>query len=314
MNTSSPRLSRRQALRRTLASASLLGLVGCGSSNAPVAGKSFAVSFQTLNNPFFVDLNHGIKEIIESHGDRLQTLDAKLDSAKERNDLSDVIQQQPAAIFLNPVNWEGVRGSLLAAKRAGVPIITVDTQVGDADLVAAQVASDNVQAGRLAAEALGAVKPKAKLVVLHLSITKSCLDRVKGFRAVLAEKFPDMVVLETQEGGGSTEISQNIMKDILGHVKELDAVFAINDPSALGAYAAIKSSPEWRNKSITIVSIDGSKLGKEAVKDGRLLATVEQFPIEMGHLAAKLAYDLLAGKPIEKEVKIPVKTFTKESA
>lgn len=309
MNTPLP--TRRQALR-SLAAAPLLGLAGCGSSGGNQ--KLFAVSLQTLNNPFFVDLDRGLREVIEANGDRLHTLDAKKDSARERNGLLDVIQQQPAAIFLNPVNWEAVRSSLEAAKRAGVPVISVDTQVQDENLVAAQVASDNVEAGRLAAETLGKVKPKAKIVILHLTAAKSCLDRVAGFKEVIEKKFPEMRILATHEGEGTTEGSQPVMKDVLGQEKELDTVFAINDPSALGAYAAIHNAPEWRDRGVTIVSIDGSQLAKEAVRRGELLVTVEQFPVEMGNVAAKLAYDFLAGKPYEKDVKIRVKAYTKDSA
>src|SRR5207302_6763520 len=80
-------------------------------------GRLFAVSFQTMNNPFFVDLNEGLKKVVEAHGDRLVTLDAQVNSLKQKNDVSDVLQQQPAVIFINPVNWEGVRGTLVEAKR-----------------------------------------------------------------------------------------------------------------------------------------------------------------------------------------------------
>src|SRR5437868_9894947 len=69
------------------------------------SGRLFAVSFQTMNNPFFVDLNEGLKKVIEARGDRLVTLDARFDSLKQRNDIADVLQQQAAVIFLNPVNW-----------------------------------------------------------------------------------------------------------------------------------------------------------------------------------------------------------------
>ena len=100
--------------------------------------------------------------MVEAHGDRLVTLDAQFNSLKQKNDISDLLQQQPAAIFINPVNWEGVRGSLIEAKRKDVPVIIVDAPVSDPELVLCQVASDNIEAGRLAAEALAKVNPKAQ--------------------------------------------------------------------------------------------------------------------------------------------------------
>ena len=106
------------ALRLTLCSALVFLVAGCGkettgkpSSGNP--GRLFGVSFQTMNNPFFVDLNDGLKRALDSQGDRLTTLDAQFNSLKQKNDISDLIQQQPAAIFINPVNWEGIKGSLI---------------------------------------------------------------------------------------------------------------------------------------------------------------------------------------------------------
>src|SRR4051812_11522430 len=162
---------------------SLLAWAGCEKKSAPEAagaghGRLFAVSFQTMNNPFFVDLNDGLKQVIEEHGDRLVTLDGQFSSLKQKNDLSDLIEQKPAAIFLNPVNWEGVRGTLVAARNAKIPVIVVDAPVPDAELVLTQVASDNVEAGRLAAQALGEANPKAKVAILQYSVNKACIDRV----------------------------------------------------------------------------------------------------------------------------------------
>ena len=114
------------------------------------------------------------------------TLDAQFNSLKQKNDISDLLQQRPAAIFVNPVNWEGIRGSLAEAKRKDVPVIVVDAPVSDPDMVLRQVASDNVEAGRLAAQVLAEANPRAKVVILHHSINKACIDRVDGFKEVAA--------------------------------------------------------------------------------------------------------------------------------
>ncbi len=191
-------------------------------------------------------------------------------------------------------------------------MIVVDTPVGDVDLVLAQVASDNLAAGRLAAEALGRVKPAAKVVILHHSVAKSCIDRVAGFREAAA-KFPGMAVLQTEEGKGTVEGSRTVMVDLLGQFPGLDAVFAINDPSAIGCASAVEGTP-GRAGSVEIVTVDGSKEGIAAVKAGRLLATVAQSPAEIGRVAVGLAFDHLEGKPVAKDVKIPVKLVSRETA
>lgn len=292
--------------------------LGCSGSNSSATrpasaqkGRLFAVSFQTMNNPFFVELNEGIKKVVESHGDRLVTLDAQWDSLKQKNDLSDVIHQNAAAIFINPVNWEGIKGTLLQAKEKKIPCIVVDAPAKDVDLVLCTVASDNVEAGRLACRALAKVKPNAKIVILHYSVNKACIDRVAGFKEEMA-KHPGMAILDTTDSPGTIEDARPKMKDLLGRFKDLDAAFPINDPAALGCISALESA----NKvgEVTIVTVDGSAAGVAAIKAGKLHSTSAQFPKEIGRVAAEKVYDHLAGKGVEKDVKIKVELITKENA
>ena len=288
---------------------------GCGekpqdAGPTPAKGRLFGVSFQTMNNPFFVDLNDGLKKVIEGRGDRLVTLDAQFNSLKQKNDVSDVLQQQPAALFINPVNWEGIKGSLIEAQRKKVPVIVVDAPVSEPELVLCQVASDNVEAGRLACEALAKLNPKARVVILGYSVNKACIDRVAGFRSEAA-KHPELRILDTQDVKGTTEATRPVMRDMLGRFPELNAAFPINDPGALGCISAIESAGKLGQ--VTVVTVDGSREGAAAIQSGKLHSTSAQFPKEIGRVAAEKAYEHLDGKPVEKEVKIPVKLITKEN-
>ena len=291
----------------------MLSVTGCKPSSPASGGggKLFGVSFQTMNNPFFVDLNKGLQAVIEGNGDRLVTLDAQFNSLKQKNDVADLLQQQPVAIFINPVNWEGIKGTLVEAKRKNVPVIIVDAPVSDPDLVLCQVASDNIEAGRLACEELARIKPEARIVILHLSVNKACIDRVAGFKAELA-KHPGMRILDTQEGKGATEAARPVMRDMLGRFPELDAAFPINDPSAAGAISAIEAA--GRTGQVTVVTVDGSREGAAAILSGKLHSTSAQYPREIGRLAAEKAYEHLAGKPVDKDIVVPVKLITKENA
>ena len=282
------------------------GAAGCRPQEQ---GRRFAVSFQVMNNPFFVDLEAGLREVIEAHGDRLVTLDAQFKPDKQRNDLADVIQQDVALIFVNPVNSEAISASLRQAKQKNIPCIIVDAPAKDTDLVACTVASDNVAAGRLAGEALAKVRRPAKIVILHHSVNKACTDRVAGFREAIA-KYPDMEILDTQEGKGNTEGGRQVMQDMLRH--PVNAVFAINDPSALGAVSALEAAGKL--KDVTVVTVDGSREAAAAIKAGKLHGSSAQFPREIGRKAAEKAYDYLAGKPVEKDVVVRVELVTKDNA
>ncbi|MCX6880311.1 MAG: sugar ABC transporter substrate-binding protein [Verrucomicrobia bacterium] len=310
-----PLIIRLLALASIVAPVAVLSLAGCKPSKPSAAasggGKLFGVSFQTLNNPFFIDLNEGLKKVIEARGDRLVTLDAQLNSLKQKNDVADLLQQDPAAIFLNPVNWEGIKGTLIEAKRRNVPVIVVDAPVSDPDLVLCQVASDNVEAGRLACEALAKVNPKAKVVILGYSVNKACIDRVAGFKSEAA-KHAEVRILDTQDVKGTTEAARPVMRDMLGRFPEMDAVFPINDPGALGCISAIESA--GRLGKVTVVTVDGSREGAAAILAGKLHSTSAQFPGEIGRLAAENAYEHLAGRPVVKDIVVQVKLITKDNA
>src|SRR5262245_47457854 len=198
--------------------AALLFLIsGCGkhdgADGSKPKGRLFGVSFQTMNNPFFVDLEEGLRSVIQARGDKLETLDAQFNSLKQKNDLSDFILKGASAIFINPVNWEGIKGSLLQAKAKGIPCIIVDAPVKDEDLVLSTVASDNVKAGRLAAGALAKVCRPARIAILHHSINKACIDRVEGFKEEIS-KFADMEIVDVQEAKGTAEGGRPLMRDL----------------------------------------------------------------------------------------------------
>lgn len=279
--------------------------------SSSASGRIIGVSFQSMNNPFFVDLNEGLKKVVDSHGDTLVTLDAQWNSLKQKNDISDLILKGASVIFINPVNWEGIRGSLNQAKEKGIAIIIVDAPVKDQDLALSTVASDNTEAGRLVAQALADTVRPAKIAVLQLSTNKACIDRVAGFKEVLA-KYPDMQIIDTQEVKGTTESSRPVMRDVIGRHPDLNAVFAINDPSALGVVSALESANKLGG--VKVVAVDGATEAVTAIKNGKMLATSAQFPREIGERAGELAYDHLDNKSVEKDVKIRVELVNQNNA
>jgi ribose transport system substrate-binding protein len=121
-----------------------------------------------------------------------------------------------------------------------------------------------------------------------------------------------MKILDVQEGKGTIEGGRPVMRDLIGRFPDVDAVFPINDPSALGAISAIGSA--GKSGKVTVVSVDGSKEAIDAVRAGKLHSTSAQFPDEIGRVAAEAAYDHLAGKTVAKEIKIPVKLITRATA
>lgn len=274
--------------------------------------RKFGSTFMTLNNPFFVELNEGIKEVIEANGDKLVSLDPQLDVRKQIAEVEDLISQEVDGIFLNPIDWYGIKPALEAANKAGIPVFIVDAPVFYDDLVVTTVASDNWNAGILCAKHLTETLKitKGNIVVIDHPSAKSAVERTDSFLQEIS-KYPELKVVAKKSSEGQLEIAMLKMKDILENNKDITAVMALNDPSALGVIAALESANRL-DEVKAIYGIDGSSDGIKLIKAGKLTATVAQYPKKIGRIAAESAYKHLGGEEVEKEIKVPVRVIERK--
>jgi ribose transport system substrate-binding protein len=145
---------------------------------------------------------------------------------------------------------------------------------------------------------------------LHIPNNKACIDRVQGFKEELIE-HGDLQVLEVVDGKGTAEGAAPAMHALLDKHPALNAVFAVNDPMAEGAIAALRASGKLIQT--TVVSVDGSPGGIAAIRAGTLYSTCVQFPREIGRIAAQRVYEHLDGIPVEKDIKVPLELITPEN-
>lgn len=263
----------------------------------------FGATYMTMNNPFFVNLNDGIKGIVEARGDKLVAFDPALDQAKQIAQIEDMIAQGVDAIFINPVDWKGIRPALDAAKKAGIPVINVDAPVFDTDLVDCIVASDNYNAGVLVAQDVQKRTKSAKIVLLEHPTAKSAIDRTQSFVDTMKGKTQYTVVAR-QSSNGQIEQAMPVMENIIQAQSVIDVVMGLNDPTAIGALAALEAA--GRSKGVLIYGVDGSPDAKKMVAEGRITATAAQSPIGIGREAANAAYSILSGKQVKKEILVPI--------
>lgn len=272
--------------------------------------RKFGATYMELNNPFFVALNDSIKAVAESKGDTLVALDPAKDQAKQISQIEDLIAQKVDAIFLNPVDWKGVKPALDAAKKAGIPVINVDAPVFDTDLVTAIVASDNYGAGKLVFEDVTKRLKGGNVVLLEHPTAKSAIDRTKAFEDAIQGKS-EWKIAAKQTSDGQLEKAMPVMENILQAQKKIDVVYGLNDPTAMGALAAMQAAK--RDKDVLIYGVDGAPEAKKMVKEGKLTGTAAQSPKGIGKTAAEIAYKILAGEKVEKDTKVPVTLITKDN-
>jgi ribose transport system substrate-binding protein len=263
----------------------------------------FAATYMTMNNPYFGAVDDGIRAVVLARGDKLITLDPELSQERQNAEVLDLIRQRVDAIFLNPVDWKAVRPALEAAARAHIPVINVDAPVFDQELVAAVVTSDNFRAGVLIAQDLQRRRPGARIVLLEHPGAKSAVDRISGASATFAAASRFRIV-DRGTSNGQLEQALPAMTAILQRTPEVDAVVALNDPTALGAVEALERA--GRQRGVLVYGVDGSPDAKRMIAEGRLTATAAQSPSKIGKTAAATAYALLSGQPVEKTIRVPV--------
>lgn len=264
----------------------------------------FGYTSMTQNNPFFIVLEKSIREEVEKNGDKLITMNPAMDVSLQINQIEDMIAQGIDAIFLNPVDWEGIRPALVMLEEAGIPIINYDTEVKDFKYVTAYVGSDNKNAGRVAGEDLVKRYPDGgKIAVLDSPTMNSINDRIAGFMEAIEGKGFEIVA--QQDAKGDLETALGITEDILQAHTDIIAIMGGNDPTALGALAAVKAA---NRTDIAIYGVDGSPDAKAAIAEGSpLVGTGAQSPIQIGKKSVEVAYKILNGEDYEK--RIPVETF-----
>ena len=145
------------------------------------------------------------------------------------------------------------------------------------------MATDCFMAGKLDGEQMVKNHPDGgKIAILDFPENQSCIDRVQGFLAGLGASRNKFEIVAQQDGAAALDKSLPIAQDIIQAHPDLVAFFAINDPSAMGAIAAIQAT---HRSGIEVYSVDGSPDGKAAIVEGTMTADAAQVPIKEAEVA-----------------------------
>ncbi len=288
-----------------LAGCNAITIDGEGEAAESAGNGSIGLSVSTLNNPFFVSLAEGAEEAAEKAGVKLAVADAGDDSAKQQNDIEDLISRNVSVLIVNPVDSDAVAPAVQNAVSLGIKVISVDRVVNGVD-VDCQIASDNVAGAKVATEYLiEQIGEGAKVAELQgVPGASATIDRGAGFHEAADEVLD---VAASQSANFERAEGMSVMENILQSEPELKGVFAHNDEMALGALQAIAAS----KKDIKVVGFDATDDAVNEVKTGKMTATVAQKPELMGETAIQTAIKLIAGEEVEKSLPVEVELVTK---
>jgi len=306
-----------------LLAAGFLLLAGCKPSSPTAAVNpdipTIGISMLTLDNPFFKVIGDTIAGEGKKHGMASILVSGDKDVARQSNQIKDFIVKKVAAIVLSPCDSKSIVPVIQEANAAGIPVFTVDIPCNEAGVkIVTQVATDNFGGGKEAAtamiEALG--EAGGKIAVLHFKQVESCQLRVKGFREAIearnATAATKVEIVTELESGGAKDLGYKATDDALQAHPDLRGVFAINDPAALGARAALEKAGKARQ--VVIIGFDGQPEGRQAIKDGKIYADPIQFPEKMGQQIVAAILKHSAGEPVPAEILIPTSLYRKADA
>ena len=299
----------RRAAGLAVAATASLVLAACGSSGGGGSDDDVAVALITKDstNPFFVAMQQGAKAAAKKEGVKLSIGAGKEDGDEQGQiqAIEDAIAKGDKGILITP-NGPGVNPSIKKARDAGLYVIALDTPPDPASTVDITFATDNFKAGELIGEwtkaQLGG--KKATIALLDLfndKIVSVDYNRDQGFLTGMGidpkdkQKNGDEDATGSYDGGdyeivcnepttGAEDGGRTAMENCLSKNKDINVVYTINEPAAVGANGALKAA------GITdalIVSVDGGCDGVNQVKNGVIGATSQQYPLKMAQLGVE---------------------------
>jgi len=256
------------------------------------------------NNPWRIAQTESMKAEAQKLGYQLVYTDAAGSAAKQVADVNSMIAQGVDVIFLAPREEKPLIPAVMAAKKAGIPVILLDRNVDQSLAKAGEdyltfIGSDFIEEGKRVAEWLAKnANGKSKIIELEGTTGSSpANDRKKGFDEAI-KAAGGFEIVASQTGDFARDKGRQVAEALLQAHPDADVIYAHNDEMAIGAIAAIEAAGKVPGKDILVLSIDGGKEAVQAVVDGKINAVVECNP-RFGPKAFETMTRYAAGDKIE---------------
>ena len=232
-----------------------------------------------------------------------------------------VLAQKPDALVLIPTDPTALQPSVTKAKAAGIPVINVDTRVGDLKDVLSFITGDNADGGAKAADAMakaiGWTKGKKYEVVVGLTSATATTNvaRLDGFSKQILRKYPGIKIVDKAYSQSQPAKANTNVSNWLTKYPNLSGIFAIDGTNAAGAAAALQA--KGLTGKVALVGYDAYKANVDLIAKGVFTALIAQDPAAEAKLAIEYAVKYLNTKKktgIKSAVVIPNVVLSKETS
>ncbi|WP_226581003.1 substrate-binding domain-containing protein [Halobacillus litoralis] len=297
----------------------LLGsvLAACNDSETNAEGEGsedgykVGLAMNTLNNPFFVTLKEGAEEQAKNKDIQLEITDSQGNPGQQMTDVENLLQSDLDVLILNPVDSDAAAQAVMLANERDVPVITVDRQAAGGEVVS-HIGFDALKSGEIAATFLEeSLNGEGKVVELQGILgTNVGRDRSQGFNNHM-ESVDGIEIIAQQSANFDRGEALSVMEDILQANDEIDGVYAANDEMVMGALSAIESA--GRLDEMVVIGTDAIDPAMEAIREGKLEATIAEPPFFLGRDAVDTAIKVIEGEEVKEMITLENKLVTKEN-
>ena len=264
----------------------------------------------TMDNPYWQIVTAWADKAAEMLNVNLVKLAVDVEgvATQQISQVEDRVAQGDDAIVIAVQETKALIPAIEAANKAGIPVIAID-KAAEGGKFESIIMTDNVAAsydgGKWVAEQIGG---KGKVLVLEgVPGGQTAIDRKTGAHKALSE-YPDIQIISLT-GEWQTAKAQAVTEDVLTANPDLAGIFASNDMMAIGAVTALNAA----NINIPVCGFDAIPAALEMVRDGRLGATIAQFPGKMGFLGVEYAVRVIEGEKVPEFVNSGSMPVTKDN-
>ena len=207
------------------------------------------------------------------------------------------LDKNPAAICLAAVDSKAFEPLLQKAQEAGIPVIGFDSGV-DSDIPLSTAATDNIAAAALAADMMAElIGGEGEVAVIsHDQTSRTGIDRVDGFVNRIAEKYPNITVVDVQYGGGDHLKSTDLAKAIIQAHPDIKGFFGANEGSIIGVLNAVAELGQ--EGELVVIGYDSGKQQMDAIRAGTETGAITQNPVGIGYKCVEAAYKAYMGEEL----------------